>query len=157
MRWLLISAGHLGKNNISIYYNANCRKHHWDQVRLLPCCAVPAILVPTLTDVVHVDPDVYSSLPEVVAEFQDRWFRVPLVTDEHVTANRRLTAAFYDTTISYCSASDSFSRFLRYINLYVYVHMLISWLRGSVSPVLTATGLVNGRRQYLTLHRIHTP
>jgi len=83
--------------------------------------------VPTLTDVVHVDPDVYSSLLEVVAEFQDRWFRVPLVTDEHVTANRRLTAAFYDTTISYCSASDSFSRFqalYKFVCICTYVDLM---------------------------------
>ena len=30
-------------------------------------------------------------------------------------------------------------------------------LRGSASPVLTATGFVNGRGQFSTLHRIHTP
>jgi len=30
-------------------------------------------------------------------------------------------------------------------------------LRGSASPVLTATGFVNGRGQFLTPHRIHTP
>jgi len=30
-------------------------------------------------------------------------------------------------------------------------------LRGSVSPVLTATGFVNGRWQFSTPHRIHTP
>ena len=30
-------------------------------------------------------------------------------------------------------------------------------LRGSASPVLTATGFVNGRWQYSTPHRINTP
>jgi len=30
-------------------------------------------------------------------------------------------------------------------------------LRGSASPVLTATGFVNGRWQFSTPHRIHTP
>jgi len=30
-------------------------------------------------------------------------------------------------------------------------------LRGSGSPVLTATGFVNGRWQFSTPHRIHTP
>jgi len=30
-------------------------------------------------------------------------------------------------------------------------------LRGSASPVLTATGFVNGRGQFSTPHRIHTP
>jgi len=30
-------------------------------------------------------------------------------------------------------------------------------LRGSASPVLTATGFVNGRGQFLTPNRIHTP
>ena len=30
-------------------------------------------------------------------------------------------------------------------------------LRGSASPVLTATGLVNGKWQFLTPHRIDTP
>jgi len=30
-------------------------------------------------------------------------------------------------------------------------------ITGSASPVLTATGFVNGRGQFLTPHRIHTP
>jgi len=30
-------------------------------------------------------------------------------------------------------------------------------LRGSASPVLTAIGFVNGRGQFSTPHRIHTP
>jgi len=30
-------------------------------------------------------------------------------------------------------------------------------LRGSASPVLTATGFVNGKGQFLTPHRIDTP
>jgi len=30
-------------------------------------------------------------------------------------------------------------------------------LRGSASPVLTATGFVNARWQFSTPHRIHTP
>jgi len=30
-------------------------------------------------------------------------------------------------------------------------------LHGSASPVLTATGFVNGRGQFLTPHRIHIP
>jgi len=35
--------------------------------------------------------------------------------------------------------------------------MLDHGLRGSASPVLTTTGFVNGRGQFSTPHRIHTP
>ena len=35
--------------------------------------------------------------------------------------------------------------------------MVYHGLRGSASPVLTATGFVNGRWQFSTPHRIHTP
>jgi len=37
------------------------------------------------------------------------------------------------------------------------VYLLHHGLRGSASPVLTATGFVNGRWQFSTPHRIHTP
>ena len=34
---------------------------------------------------------------------------------------------------------------------------ITGWMRGSASPVLTATGFVSGRRQFSTPHRINTP
>ena len=40
----------------------------------------------------------------------------------------------------------------------MFSHSLLNHgLRGSASPVLTATGCVNGRWQFSTPHRIHTP
>ena len=40
--------------------------------------------------------------------------------------------------------------------LHLFTQMLYHGLRGSASPVLTATGFVNGRWQFSTPHRIHT-
>jgi len=37
------------------------------------------------------------------------------------------------------------------------LHATYHGLRGGASPVLTATGFVNGRWQFSTPHRIHTP
>jgi len=44
-------------------------------------------------------------------------------------------------------------------NVHASLHELYTYhrLRGSVSPVLTATGFVNGKGQFSTPHRIDTP
>ena len=39
----------------------------------------------------------------------------------------------------------------------IHVSVIYHGLLGSASTVLTATGFVNGREQFLTPHRIHTP
>ena len=47
---------------------------------------------------------------------------------------------------------------LKYTHMQRYVFKMVHHgLRGSASPVLTATGFVNGRWQVSTPHRIHTP
>ena len=52
-----------------------------------------------------------------------------------------------------------FCDFMVFVFILVLVPVLITFhgLRGSASPVLTATGFVNGRWQFSTPHRISTP
>jgi len=50
-----------------------------------------------------------------------------------------------------------FRQITGYISKTVKDRHIVHGLRGSASPVLTATGFVNGRWQFSTPHRIHTP
>jgi len=70
------------------------------------------------------------------------------------TAIYSVTMALWkETAFPFCRATER--RWKR--NVVSRVFSSYHGLRGSASPVLTATGFVNGRWQFSTPHRIHTP
>ena len=60
-----------------------------------------------------------------------------------------VTLPFYDV----CSFRSVAVNSVYKLQFFTFIHRL----RGSASPVLTATGLVNGKWQFSTPHRIDTP
>ena len=65
-----------------------------------------------------------------------------------------------EAVIPFAAASGdtiAMQSFVKFDRLLLYSPAWYHRLRGSASPVLTATGLVNGKWQFSTLHRIDTP
>ena len=103
------------------------------------------------TNVLFIYTVLFTSLSRVEA---DRVYGVILrakLSTIDLTSWRR--SALFWTAVIFCAYTSMYALSIRYETSVRDYHRL----RGSASPVLTATGFVNGRWQFSTPHRINTP